>query len=60
MKKYITEIADRIRTADSWDPDDCKALCEAAGMEADWAAADGDTFERVVEAAADRLGVEIY
>ena len=29
-------------------------------MTAEWEAADGDTFESVVEAAAAKLGVEIY
>ena len=60
--KYITanEIAENLRSADTWDAELCAALCEEAGMTAEWEAADGDTFESVVEAAAAKLGVEIY
>ena len=43
-----------------YDADLCRELCEAAGMEAEWDAADGDNFEAVLEAAAEKLGVEIY
>ena len=56
----IKELAERIKTADTWNPDDLQELCEAAEMLKEWEAADGETFERVVEAAADKLGVEIY
>ena len=60
--KYITanEIADNLRSTDTWNAELCAALCEEAGMTAEWEAADGDTFESVVEAAAAKLGVEIY
>ena len=60
--KYITanEIAENLRSTDTWNAELCAALCEEAGMTAEWEAADGDTFESVVEAAAARLGVEIY
>lgn len=44
------EIAADIRNAAEWDNDLCAELCEAA---------DGDTFEAVVYAAAEKLGVEI-
>ena len=54
------EIAADIRNSAEWDNDLCAELCEAAGMTAEWEAADGDSFEAVVEAAADKLGVEIY
>ena len=54
-----TSVAFRIRTADTWDADDCEALCKLAGMEQEWEAADGETFEQVVQKAAVRLGVEI-
>lgn len=53
------EIAADIRNAAEWDNDLCAELCEAAGMTAEWEAADGDTFEVVVYAAAEKLGVEI-
>jgi hypothetical protein len=55
----IKEIAARIKNAETWNEDDCRDLCEAADMLADWEAADGDTFERVVLDAAEKLGVEI-
>ena len=60
--KYMDadEIAENLRSADTWDAELCAALCEEAGMTAEWEAADGDTFESVVEAAAAKLGVEIY
>lgn len=54
------EIAQQIRDSAEWDSDLLAALCELAGMEAEWAAADGESFERVAEAAADKLGVSIY
>ncbi len=56
---YVEELAMRIKEADTWDLDDCKALCEAAGLGDEWEESDGETFERVVERAADILGVEI-
>ena len=60
--KYITanEIAENLRSTDTWNAELCAALCEEAGMTAEWEAADGDTFESVVKAAAAKLGVEIY
>ena len=62
MMKYMNanEIAENLRSADSWGAELCTVLCEEAGMTAEWEAADGDTFESVVEAAAAKLGVEIY
>ena len=54
------EIAADIRNAAEWDNDLCAELCEAAGMEDEWNSADADNFEAVVEAAAEKLGVEIY
>lgn len=53
------EIAEVIRNADEWDPDDCRELCELAGIEDEWDAADGETFEQVVYKAAEILGVEV-
>ena len=37
----------------------CRELCEEAGMADEWDAADGETFEAVVQKAAEKLGVEI-
>ena len=44
--KYITanEIAENLRSTDTWNAELCAALCEEAGMTAEWEAADGDTF----------------
>lgn len=53
------EVAERINDSDTWIPEDLELLCKLAGMEEDWAESDGDTFEQVVYAAADALGVEI-
>lgn len=55
----ILALAEKIRTAAEWNPEDLEALCSAAGMAAEWAAADGDTFEAIAFAAAKKLGVEI-
>lgn len=54
-------IAETIRTADTWDTvqDELATLCKLAGLSAEWEAADGETFEAVAYAAAERLGVEI-
>lgn len=59
MKKEIEMLAEKIRTSDEWNPEDLESLCEAADMADEWKAADGDTFESVVYAAAEKLGVEI-
>ena len=56
---YAAEIAARIQNADEWNAEDCAELCELADMTEEWEAADGDTFESVVYAAAKKLGVEI-
>lgn len=53
------KLAESIRNADTWNPDDLAELCELAGMTDEWEAADGDTFESVAYAAAKKLGVEI-
>ena len=65
------EIAADIRKSDVWDYELCTELCKAADMEEDWEAVSagdydwndsnrGPSFEEVVEAAAEKLGVEIY
>jgi hypothetical protein len=53
------EIAEAIRNADEWDLDDCRELCELAGLSEEWAKADGETFEQVIYKAAEILGVEV-
>ena len=59
-RNEISNVACDILNADEWNPDDCRRLCEFAGLEKEWQEADGDTFETVVNRAADRLKVDIY
>ena len=54
-----SEIAAAIRSADTWDPDLCAELREMAGLEDEWEAADGESFESILFRAAELLGVEI-
>lgn len=51
ITKDIIELAKKIDDAQEWNLDDCKALCEAVDMGDEWEAADGETFEAVVEKA---------
>lgn len=51
ITKDIIELAKKIDNAQEWDMDDCRALCEALDMGDEWEAADGETFEAVVEKA---------
>ena len=53
------EIAEEIRSTETWDNDLLSELCELAGMSDEWNAADGETFESVAYEAAEKLGVEI-
>lgn len=53
------EIAEMIRSSDTWDMEALADLCELADMVEEWEAADGETFESVAFAAAKKLGVEI-
>lgn len=54
-----TKIAEALRSADTWDMDLAHELCELAGMAEAFDAADGDTYEGVIYAAAEKLGVEV-
>ena len=51
ITKDIIALAKKIDNAQEWDMDDCKALCEALDMGDEWDAADGETFEPVIEKA---------
>lgn len=51
ITKDIIALAKKIDSAQEWDMDDCKALCEALDMGDEWEAADGETFESVIEKA---------
>lgn len=53
ITKDIIALAKKIDNAQEWGMDDCKALCEALDMGDEWEAADGETFESVVEKAID-------
>ena len=53
------EIAEEIRACDEWNLELCEELCKLAGLGDEWEEADGETFELVVEKAAEILGVEI-
>lgn len=59
MTTELTELVTRMRAADEWNQDDCERLCELADMSSEWANADGDNFEAVLYAAAEKLNVEI-
>lgn len=54
------EIARAIKNAGEWNPDDCRDLCELAGLETEWEEADSETFEEVLYKAAAILGVDIF
>ena len=53
------EIAQEINNSQEWDNALLAELCGLAGMTAEWESADGESFEDVVYAAAEKLGVEI-
>ena len=55
------QLAERIRLCDEWVPELVEELCKRADMESEYedADADGETFESVVYAAAEKLGVTI-
>lgn len=52
-------IAARIRNSDEWNEDDCRELCEMAGIEDEFEEADGEGFEAVIFKVAEILGVKI-
>lgn len=56
------KFADAIRYAKSWESckDDCRQLCDMAGMADEWDNAEGETFECVLDRAAEKLHVRIW
>lgn len=56
------ELAGAIRDAHNWESckDECRRLCEMAGMADEWDNADGETFESVLDSAAAKLHVRIW
>lgn len=59
MYETAKKLAEAIRNSDIWDMDALAELCALADMEEEWEAADGDSFEQVAFAAAEKLGVEL-
>lgn len=57
-----TELADAIRDAHDWESckDECRQLCDMAGLADEWDNADGETFEGVLDRAAAKLHVRIW
>ena len=53
------ELANEINKSGEWIPDLLEELCKLADMTAEWKSADGESFEDVVYAATEKLGVEI-
>ena len=53
------QLAERIRLCDEWIPELVDELCKRADMESEYEDADGETFESVAYAAAEKLGVNI-
>lgn len=55
------ELAETIRDAHDWESckDECRQLCNMAGMADEWDNADGETFEGVLDRAAAKLHVRI-
>lgn len=54
------EIAAEMRKHWIWIQELCEALCIVADMKTEWEASNADTFEEVLNKAAEKLGVEIY
>lgn len=56
------ELAETIRDAHDWESckDECRQLCDMAGLSEEWENADGETFEGVLDRAADKLHVNIW
>lgn len=57
-----TKLAEAIRDAHDWESckDECRQLCDMAGMADEWDNADGETFEGVLDRAAAKLRVRIW
>lgn len=53
------ELAEIIRNSATWDYEALAELCALADMSDEWNEADGESFESVAYAAAEKLGVEI-
>ena len=54
------ELARKIASSDELIPEDLAELARRAGLEDEYEAADGETFESVIYKAAELLGVEIF
>lgn len=57
-RNYETaEILEVFADLDYYDPELCAEICARAGLEEDWAEADGETFEDVLNRALEILGL---
>ena len=56
----VDELSSLIRRTGYWNNKQCERLCELADMVQEWADADGENFEAVLDKAAKKLQVEIY
>lgn len=52
-------LAARMQQAAEWSPEDCKRLCEMAGLLQEWQSAEATVKDCVTERAAELLGVHI-
>jgi len=55
----LNELAEEINNKHEWDPEQLQELCYRADMEEDWEQATDETFETVVNKAADKLEITI-
>lgn len=53
------EIAKELRESGEWILEACEELCMLADMAEEWEMADGENFESVIFAAAEKLGVDV-
>ena len=56
----LAELEKRFKQSDKWDIKNCEELVKLADMEKEFEEADGENFEKVLEKAADKLGIELY
>ena len=60
MEKENYSLEKRFKENQEWNPEDCKELVKLAGMEKEWQQAEGEDFERVLQKAADKIGIELF
>lgn len=60
MEMTNKELEEIVAESDIWIPEVLEEICRRADMEEEYEAADGETFESVVEKAAEKIGIELY